>query len=734
MIQITVAGILLLLVTNGYSELSDVDKCIHQVQKNHIQGKNGSKTLAGIVGLGWDDLLNRVTIPVLKTSFKECQYVPDNDFLLPDAVVAIPVKDIALDRSSATFESYDEYMKESSDKISVSASGSFQGVSGGGSFSYENQESKRDFFKSNSFMLQNKITYKAYQLIANQHGGLDEHFIFRLNDISKAIYDGKHFLAKYKSEKLIYDYGTHVVNKATVGARVEQQVFIQNSEKFHGESRMSAIKAEASAGMEGVFSVSVGYENKRKSSETHSSKSSSTKTIIRTKGGPNINRLSGQANESVLFMDNLVGLDQEGIYLYDIINVAKIDYRDDIRIKLEHYVYNATMDYYLYNTIPGCLNSTAESFNFMATIEDGSCIAADKQFGFGGFYQTCQNVRSYTDTYDNLHFGPQCKKYQIPNPVTGGTTCPDTFEPVHINRETFNVQNRTLPKLKTDCTFWFITYPCLSKEFYHETITDVITIETFWCKKEERKSVPTTKTPPIPNKLDVIMDKKILAALETSPHLLKMYFEEEYGPTTTFKEVGVIVKEVTPPSFVIRKDQIDDLSYYPSILKELIPKLDITKGKLDNYTTEALDQLAKNPILLKFLFPGYDEEIKEVTPPISAALFGGIFGEGHINVFTGQPSCPLNFVEYTFLLDLKICIWNDTKEVWPISLGGIFDCHANSLICPRGFSRYIATLHDTCPVYYCIRMINRKTFESPVINRPPFTSREIAMEEIQSKK
>uniref|UniRef100_A0A914R4S6 Uncharacterized protein n=1 Tax=Panagrolaimus davidi TaxID=227884 RepID=A0A914R4S6_9BILA len=389
------------------------------------------------------------------------------------------------------------------------------------------------------------------------------------------------------------------------------------------------------------------------------------------------------------------------------------------------------MDYYLYNTIPGCLNATAESFNFMATVEDGSCISADKHFAFGGFYQNCTQLRSYSYTYDNLAVGDQCETLQISNPVTGKLSCPEGFTALTIHKNIYQFENRTITMNKRNCKFWFITYSCFRGETYPETITDEAMVETFWCKKEKPIQIAPTTPAPHTNALDDIMNVKILAALESSPDLLQMYFPYMYATTENPRFIGFSSLKNDPPSFGIRRDQIDKLSFYPAILKELIPKLSITKDKLIN-DSDAIENLARNPILLKNLDRSLRDELKEPEPPESKALFGGIFGEGHINIFTGKPECPLNFMEHKFLLDLKICIWNDTTEAWPISLGGIFDCNAKLLQCPRGFSRYVATFYDSCPVYYCVRMVNRKTFESPVINRPPFTSRQLAMEEIRA--
>uniref|UniRef100_A0A914Z867 Macrophage-expressed gene 1 protein n=1 Tax=Panagrolaimus superbus TaxID=310955 RepID=A0A914Z867_9BILA len=595
------------------TEISDVDKCVVALLEKRVPNKNSTKTLAGIVGLGWDDLRNVATIPVFATSFKKCSFVPDNDFLLPDNIVAVPVKDIALDKSSSTFDSFDDYMKESSDKISVSASGAFQGFSGSASFSNENQETKKEFFKSNSFMLQNKIVYKAYTLIANQHGRHDEYFTFRLNDIAAAIVAGKAEWVKYKSGKLIYDYGTHVVHKATVGASIEQQVFIETKEKFHGEGKMKAMKFEASAGMAGVFGVSGGYETKTNEQSSSSTKNSTTKTIIRTKGGPNINRLSNaNTNASVLFMDNLVGMDKVGLYLYEIINVAKINYADDIKQKLEEAIKKATMDYYRFNTISGCTNVSAESFNFMANLNDGSCIAAKKYFGFGGIFQMCSSVYAWTITKESVPFVSLCDNIMLKNPVTKNFSCPSGYDPVLIHAYSVDFTNRTYQKEQQRCNWYSKLFNC-AKTIVNETIHEKYYVKSYWCKNEI--VIPPSPTTTVPssepkNNLDEIMDYKILTALQEEPGLLKMYFAGTYREIYNKTKVVLDPKPfqlfntknetetVYPDVLEITVSQIDKLANFPDVLRELIPRLKITKDSI-NKNTELQDQLVRNPILLK---------------------------------------------------------------------------------------------------------------------------------------
>ena len=63
-----------------------------------------TKTLGGLIGMGWDDMVNDYTLPVFKVTYKECLVDPDNTYLVPDNVLLIPIKKTALDKQCRTQE------------------------------------------------------------------------------------------------------------------------------------------------------------------------------------------------------------------------------------------------------------------------------------------------------------------------------------------------------------------------------------------------------------------------------------------------------------------------------------------------------------------------------------------------------------------------------------------------------------------------------------------------------
>lgn len=57
-----------------------------------------SQTLAGLVGMGWDNLQNLPMAQVLHAEYKRCQTTPDGEFLIPDDMQIFPIKKINLDK------------------------------------------------------------------------------------------------------------------------------------------------------------------------------------------------------------------------------------------------------------------------------------------------------------------------------------------------------------------------------------------------------------------------------------------------------------------------------------------------------------------------------------------------------------------------------------------------------------------------------------------------------------
>uniref|UniRef100_A0AC34GJ06 MACPF domain-containing protein n=1 Tax=Panagrolaimus sp. ES5 TaxID=591445 RepID=A0AC34GJ06_9BILA len=214
-------------------------------------------------------------------------------------------------------------------------------------------------------MAQKKIEYYAFDLIADEGKGFHPAFTQRLKSIADAVMDDNLLLGRYKSEELINDYGTHVVHKAQAGASVTIRSFFTFSETVKSESK--SVKAGASLEAEGFgFKASMSASGKTADENEESKKDFSKETFIITKGGPDVNRLlKPEETDDMLSIDSLVGLKQEGMFLYSLIHPGVLDGYDEVTVNILHdLIQNATEEYYRHNTIMGCTDVSAPNYNF----------------------------------------------------------------------------------------------------------------------------------------------------------------------------------------------------------------------------------------------------------------------------------------------------------------------------------------------------------------------------------
>uniref|UniRef100_A0AC34GIF8 Uncharacterized protein n=2 Tax=Panagrolaimus sp. ES5 TaxID=591445 RepID=A0AC34GIF8_9BILA len=166
--------------------LSPEDRCIADIQKQ-IKGRNLSKNLGGIVGVGWDSLTNEVTLPVFSQKYKLCRTVPDGDFLVPDNVMVLPIQEARISKSSEMHENFNSFKKSEGGSMTVSGGGGLPGIATvSGSLSVATKIGKEHMEKHKRTAFSNKIEYDAYTLIGTEKAGFDEVFQDRLNDILNA--------------------------------------------------------------------------------------------------------------------------------------------------------------------------------------------------------------------------------------------------------------------------------------------------------------------------------------------------------------------------------------------------------------------------------------------------------------------------------------------------------------------------------------------------------------------
>uniref|UniRef100_A0AC34FG06 Macrophage-expressed gene 1 protein n=1 Tax=Panagrolaimus sp. ES5 TaxID=591445 RepID=A0AC34FG06_9BILA len=365
---------------------SETETCFKKIAE-----KSGNsqliQALDGMTGVGWDNLMNIVTEPVIASNFSKCQITPDGRFLIPDSVFAIPIQQSEIDQSAKFYDQFNDYWHKTTDEMNVEAKGGYGPFSIGGSYSKKNIDTKYTMFSKNTFILHATLKHRAYILVSDLSAGLHPLFKNRLLEIVAYLRRGLTAQAKYLAEMIIRDYGTHYIERAEVGALIEQEDFIQVTEEETRTSEFEEIKKEASASLKlKVFGSASGSATETSETNTTAKyKSMIRQSNFRTFGGPSIDRLAklnlNKTTENML-VDNLVPLNHRGAFLHTI--VVKTNFPELARselLSLGHLLGNVTRDYFERNVIRGCTNPASTNFNYQANYDDHSCVDVKRKHG-----------------------------------------------------------------------------------------------------------------------------------------------------------------------------------------------------------------------------------------------------------------------------------------------------------------------------------------------------------------
>ncbi|KAE9551066.1 hypothetical protein FO519_005733 [Halicephalobus sp. NKZ332] len=470
--------------------LSDVDACQVLLRKNSMLRENETvRALDGFVGVGWDDLMNRATIPILKNTYKTCKRAQDGMFFVPDDTLVVPILQTSLDRMANVYSNFDEYVKSTTDTISASAGGTFGRFSLSGSFSKTHQEIKDTFFRQQSTMLHSKMIYHAYTLITDEATGLNDGFLGRLQQIADSVAKGVLPQAKHLAELIVRDYGTHVVFKADVGAIIEQETYISSRTISDNTTSMDSLRASASAGFLGIGHVSIDTAHTVTDSDKKVLSDNTHHSRIRTRGGPSVNRLSD--DKGIFQIDEVVGFSNEGMPLDTLITPANLPMWDTGRVyTLQQLVYNAIDEYYERNTIRGCTNMTAPNFNYQANFDDGSCQPSNTNYTFDGVYQTCTPINEASGSYE-ITTTPawRCGNLSQVNQMTGGYSCQDGYDALPILSITHQFPDRTEQRSYEKCHHKWFKKVC-DTVYYNVVMKDRVQLQTFWCRAKSGVEIP----------------------------------------------------------------------------------------------------------------------------------------------------------------------------------------------------------------------------------------------------
>ncbi|XP_073723862.1 macrophage-expressed gene 1 protein-like [Misgurnus anguillicaudatus] len=460
---------------------------IHVCDLNlHIRPSNGlsdcrkNSALTGLEvlpGGGWDNLRNIDMGRVMNLSYSQCQTTEDGVYFIPDEVFVIPQKESGVETNSEIIMSWLE--EKSSTSRSINADASFQSMING-KFSKENQRMKTHQVKENSVTARVQVYNHLYTVKAYTNFALDSSFAQQAVEIADAIENNQTRQATYLSEKLILDYGTHVITSVDAGATLVQEDYLKKSFISSSQSDMSSVSASAGLNFFGKVKFDIGVTDTQETSETSEYQGNITYSLIQSHGGalfyPGITLQKWQ--ESTL--NNLVAIDRSGLPLHYFLNPSTFpDLPEPIVTKLALLVYEAADNYHKVNTIPGCLDPNSKNFNFQANVDDASCEGPVTNLSFGGVYQNCTPL-----TVDGNII---CNEKTQNNPATGDFSCPQLYTATLLRSETIEdgYYHVECSKKCHSCGFLWLSTCC------NEACSDTYFVrrakmDTYWCSTNQK--------------------------------------------------------------------------------------------------------------------------------------------------------------------------------------------------------------------------------------------------------
>lgn len=302
---------------------------------------------------------------------------------------------------------------------------------------------------------------------------LDSRFAHQAEEIADAIENNQTRQAAYLSERLVLDYGTHVITTVEAGATLVQEDYLRSSYVANSDSSTSTVTASAGLNFFNKVSFNIGSKDSHETSETRSYEGNVTYSLTLSHGGalfyPGITLQKWQ--ESTL--NNLVAIDRSGMPLHYFLSKAVFpDLPEPTVRKLASSVRQAIDRYYTINTRPGCVMQDSQNFNFQANVDDGSCDGPATNLSFGGVYQQCAKLTEDAD--------PICDAQAQKNLDTGDYTCGAPFTPTLLRSQIVE-EGYNRYECHQHCHGCWLFFTCCKKVCGDSYYVRRAKVDTYWC-------------------------------------------------------------------------------------------------------------------------------------------------------------------------------------------------------------------------------------------------------------
>nr|KAI8739650.1 macrophage-expressed gene 1 protein-like [Biomphalaria glabrata] len=423
-------------------------------------------------GVGWDNLRNLEAGLVVSYNYTQCKETDDGNFLIPDNVFTIPIKNSRVERFAELIDNWNSASSLTSDTVNVAAGLSLSIFSISGLYSSEHQELKSKQIEDNSATIRNQLRYPRYEAKLQPDAELSPQFKNRLLSIAIRIELNQTRQADYEAQLLVRDFGTHVLTSVTAGAAMVKDDYVKTDKISNFKESKTSYLAVASASFMSIFNLSAafGYSSTYDNTQRDTYSKSISHSVVKTIGGPLYDPEALGLSTWVQGVDkNLVPMDRTGDPLNFLVKPQLLPELPYSTVNaLEKVVRRSIELYYEMNTYRGCTKLGAPNFSYAANVDDGSCNAKATNLTFGGVYQTC-NVQG------RPLFRNPCDDLQHVNPKTGTYSCPPSYTAILI--QTFYKRGITeTDRVCESCGFLYMSTCCQNIQYDAAAL-----YSAYWC-------------------------------------------------------------------------------------------------------------------------------------------------------------------------------------------------------------------------------------------------------------
>ncbi|KAK7468050.1 hypothetical protein BaRGS_00036701 [Batillaria attramentaria] len=344
-------------------------------------------------GMGWDNLRNLDQGQVVSFNYSKCRTTDDGRFLLPDSVTAVSIKSSRIVEDAKIIDHY-QYWK-SLDARSINTDVSFElaeFVELSGAYSSDYRTVKEKQIRDRSVTVIAEVRYVRYHVQLQPDTPLSPAFRNWLLDIAAAHEMNDTDQARYLSQLLVRDYGTHVITKADAGAALVQIDQLREEWVKSQLDKSSEIRHSASTSLLKFLNWSYSSESKQEQTAIDNYIGNRTSSYLSAMGGSIVEANTFSREQWTQELDvNMVALDRWGEPLHFRVTKSVLpEVPVDTLNKVTDTVREAEVAFYAYNSVPGCMDKSSPNLNPAANVDDGSCQTPTSNLTFGGVYQSCE--------------------------------------------------------------------------------------------------------------------------------------------------------------------------------------------------------------------------------------------------------------------------------------------------------------------------------------------------------